>query len=113
MRLFLSELESHHRVEDLYYFPVFRVAEVRLARGFDALEGDHAAIHVKIARVVEAANALLRRMESGVDARRVATAAYADASERLLRGLVTHLGDEEDLVVPVILDRGEPALFGR
>jgi hypothetical protein len=35
---------------------------------------------------------------------------YADASGLLLKGLVRHLDDEEDLIVPLILDRGEDAL---
>ena len=35
---------------------------------------------------------------------------YADASAALLKGLVRHLDDEEDLIVPLILDRSEEAL---
>jgi hypothetical protein len=35
---------------------------------------------------------------------------YADASGTLLRGLVRHLDDEEDLIVPLILDRSEEKL---
>jgi hypothetical protein len=35
---------------------------------------------------------------------------YADASGALLKGLLRHLDDEEDLIVPLILDRGEEAL---
>ena len=41
-----------------------------------------------------------------------ATDLYADASERLLKFLVRHLDDEEDLIMPVILDQGERKLFG-
>ena len=36
--------------------------------------------------------------------------AYADSSGALIKGLVRHLDDEEDLIVPLILDRGEEAL---
>ena len=35
---------------------------------------------------------------------------YADASAALLKGLAQHLDDEEDLIVPLILDRSEEAL---
>ena len=35
---------------------------------------------------------------------------YAAASGALLKGLIRHLDDEEDLIVPLILDRGEEAL---
>lgn len=35
---------------------------------------------------------------------------YAAASAALRQGLVRHLDDEEDLIVPLILERGEDAL---
>ncbi len=35
---------------------------------------------------------------------------YAQASGALIKGLIRHLDDEEDLIVPLILDRGEHAL---
>jgi hypothetical protein len=62
-------------------------------------------------RTVATANELLGTMERDEDARRAATDAYADASERLVHGLRRHLDDEEDLIVPVILDQGERKLF--
>lgn len=111
LRFFLQNLEGHHQIEDLQFFPLFRAAETRLVKGFDVLEGDHGAIHAEIMRTVESANALLGTMESDDDARRKATDAYADASERLLKFLVRHLDDEEDLIMPVILDQGERKLF--
>ena len=103
---------GHHHVEDYSYFPIFRAAEKRLAKGFDVLEGDHQAMHAEILRTVESANGLLRAMERDDDARRAATDAYTDASEQLLKFLVRHLDDEEDLIMPVILDQGERKLFG-
>jgi len=112
LQFFLENLEGHHYVEDHHYFPVFRAAEAQLAKGFDVLESDHEAIHAEIMRTVESANGLLRTMESDDDARRVATELYADTSERLLKFLVRHLDDEEDLIMPVILDQGERKLFG-
>jgi hypothetical protein len=36
--------------------------------------------------------------------------AYIQSGAVLLRGLIRHLDDEEDLIVPLILDRGEDAL---
>ena len=111
LQFFLSELHGHHHIEDVHYFPVFRAAETRLVRGFDVLENDHAVIHEQIAGVVDAANGLLRSMESHPDAQRAGMDLYAGTSERLLKGLMRHLDDEEDLIVPVILDRGERQLF--
>ena len=111
LQMFLSHLEGHHQIEDLHYFPVFRAAEERLARGFDVLEGDHEAIHRQIVEVVDSANGLLRAMDDRPDAQRAATDLYANAGEALLKSLLRHLDDEEDLIVPVILEQGERRLF--
>jgi hemerythrin-like domain-containing protein len=111
LQVFLQSLEGHHQIEDHHYFPVFRAAEERLGRGFDVLESDHETIHESIMRVVGAANELLGKMESDADARRAATDLYADAGGTLLNYLHRHLNDEEDLIVPVIIDQGERKLF--
>jgi hypothetical protein len=110
LQFMLSQLNVHHQVEDLHYFPIFRAADAGLARGFDVLEGDHHHIHGDMARTAETANALLRTLQAGGDSLRKASDAYEDASGTLLKGLVRHLDDEEDLIVPLILDRGEEAL---
>ncbi|HZL61547.1 MAG TPA: hemerythrin domain-containing protein [Pseudolabrys sp.] len=110
LQFLLSQLGVHHQIEDLHYFPIFRAAEARLARGFDVLEGDHHAIHADMARTAETANALLRVLQGDADALRRCGDAYAAASSALLKGLIRHLDDEEDLIVPLILDRGEAAL---
>ena len=81
-----------------------------LARGFDVLEGDHHHIHADMARTAENANALLQALQADVDKLRRCSDAYADASGALIKGLIRHLDDEEDLIVPLILDRGEEAL---
>ncbi len=111
LQFFLESLQGHHQIEDFQFFPLFKLAEARLARGFDVLEEDHEAIHAEILRVVDSANALLRTMEGDADQRWAATERYAEASETLLTFLLKHLGDEEDLIVPVILDQGERKLF--
>ena len=111
LQFFLQGLEGHHQIEDFQYFPIFRRAEPRLAKGFDVLEGDHEAIHADILRVVDAANELLGTIEGDADRRRAATDAYADTSETPAQGPLRHLDDEEDLIVPVILDQGERKLF--
>ena len=74
------------------------------------LEGDHHHIHADMARTAEAANALLRALQGGGEAMRRCGDDYAGASGALLKGLVRHLDDEEDLIVPLILDRSEKAL---
>jgi iron-sulfur cluster repair protein YtfE (RIC family) len=110
LQFLLSQLNVHHQIEDLQYFPIFRAAEARLARGFDVLEGDHHAIHADMAATVETANALLRALADRTDALKRCGDDYAQASGALIKGLIRHLDDEEDLIVPLILDRGEAAL---
>jgi hypothetical protein len=110
LQFMLDQLNIHHQIEDLHYFPVFRAADERLGRGFDVLEGDHHHIHADMARAAETANALLRALQDGGDAMRRCSDNYAEASAALLKGLARHLDDEEDLIVPLILDRSEEAL---
>lgn len=110
LQFMLDQLNVHHQIEDLHYFPIFRAADERLARGFDVLEGDHHHIHADMARTAETANALLRALQGGGEAMLRCGDSYADASSALLKGLARHLDDEEDLIVPLILDRSEAAL---
>jgi hemerythrin-like domain-containing protein len=110
LQFFLQQLNAHHQIEDLHYFPVFQAAEAKLARGFDVLEADHGTIHQSIDATVAAANAFLRAAMNDADAQRTAGDSYAATSGQLMRQLNSHLGDEEDLIVPLILDRGEDAL---
>jgi hypothetical protein len=110
LQFLLQQLGVHHQIEDLHYFPIFRAADERLARGFDVLEGDHHAIHADMDAAVSTANALLRALSGDADALRRCGDDYAAASGALLGGLIRHLDDEEDLIVPLILDRGEDAL---
>jgi hypothetical protein len=110
LQFLLSQLDVHHRIEDMHYFPIFRAAETRLARGFDVLEGDHHEIHADMAATVETANALLRALSGDPGAVNRCCDEHAAASGALIKGLIRHLDDEEDLIVPLILDRGEDAL---
>ncbi len=113
LQAFLSQLEGHHQVEDMNYFPVFREAEPRLVAGFDLLESDHDALHEAIEGIVGHANGLLRAPEGDQAAFRSALSRFHDANLELGRGLIRHLDDEEELVIPLILDRGEDFLGGR
>ena len=110
LQFLLEQLDVHHQIEDYHHFPRLRAADDRLARGFDVLEEDHHHIHADMAATAETANALLRALQSDADSLRRCGDDYADASGKLLTGLMRHLDDEEDLIVPLILDRGEEAL---
>ena len=115
LQFFLQQLEHHHQIEDDHYFPVFQRAEPKLARGFDLLDGDHHLIHQDLVGVADCANGLLRVTRPAAqpqpsDAERRAADAYGTASERLLTRLTRHLFDEENLIIPLILDRGEVSI---
>lgn len=103
---FLGELDGHHNIEDHHYFPVFAAAEKRLVRGFEILDADHHAIHTALERNAEAANDFLRALSSDADQQRRKADAYAAENHALVAMLARHLDDEEDLIIPLILDRG-------
>lgn len=109
LQLLLGELEGHHRIEDFHYFPVLTKLEPRLQAGFDLLEQDHEALHRMLHGMAEAWQSL----ERSAGAETLDEAALERMARSLgdfLQPLERHLEDEEDLVIPVILDRGEFAL---
>lgn len=110
LQFFLGQLHEHHNVEDHHYFPVFQQAEQRLKRGFEVLERDHEIIHETLAANADSANELLKNLNKNNDAGRFSADNYANVSDALLTQLMRHLNDEEDLIIPLILDRGEHAL---
>lgn len=110
LQFFLQQLEAHHHIEDDSYFPVFRAAEQKLAKGFDILENDHEIIHASILDSVQAANTFLQSLSGDADKMKAAADDYSGTNEKLLKQLLRHLDDEEDLIVPLILDQGERKL---
>jgi iron-sulfur cluster repair protein YtfE (RIC family) len=112
LQVMLWQLEEHHQVEDQHYFPVFRRIEPRLAAGFEVLERDHEALHEALEVIALRANAVLARGNDDPVAFRGALERFVDAQRELGHGLVRHLDDEEDLVIPLLLERGEGALLG-
>lgn len=110
LNYFLGNLDGHHNVEDHHYFPVFAKVEPRLKRGFEILDADHHLIHDALERNAETANTFLRALAESEDKQRFAADAYADENARLVAMLARHLDDEEDLIIPLILDRGDRAL---
>lgn len=112
LKCFLGHLEGHHSIEDFQYFPLFRAHDKRLIVGFDLLEEDHEVIHGKLIASAETGQLFLQSLHQEGDARRYAADAYADNADTLLNWLPRHLDDEEDLVIPSILEHTEAELFG-
>ncbi|WP_292895930.1 hemerythrin domain-containing protein [Nitratireductor sp.] len=110
LRFFLQQLQGHHHIEDTHYFPVFAKAEPRMKRGFDLLDSDHHVIHDALERNAQAGTSLLQALQANNGRERFSADAYASENEVLLAMLLRHLGDEEDLIIPLILDRSEEGL---
>lgn len=108
---FLGELDGHHNVEDHHFFPLLRRVEPSLARGFDLLDKDHGVIHEALEANAESANRLFASLEGTPDKARTEADRYVAANDRLITLLSRHLTDEEDLVIPLILDRGEAVVM--
>jgi hypothetical protein len=106
----LTDLRGHHQVEDFHYFPVFRRLAPQLASGIDVLEHDHSDLdHDAIAargalRELRAALADGDANAGGVTAA-LAAQQFVTAVSRLCVRIGRHLSDEEDLVVPLLLEQ--------
>lgn len=107
LNMFLGELEGHHNVEDHHYFPAFAAAEPKLKHGFELLDCDHHLIHDLLEENAAAGNAFLSAIRQGGDPLKRACEAYSIDIARLMSGLTRHLDDEEDIVIPMLIERGE------
>jgi hemerythrin-like domain-containing protein len=111
LQYFIAELHGHHQIEDHHYFPAFRAADDRLAGGFDVLASDHELLHRSIAELIDKTNEFFTTIRSeapgGRDAQRHAADRYIEASALMCQRLARHLDDEEDLIIPLMLARGE------
>ena len=110
MRFFLQQLHHHHLIEDHNYFPVFMAADARLARGFEVLEADHGVIDGAIRELGGASDGLLTALRAPSADLPRATAALGALLPGFLQKLDRHLDDEEDLIIPLILERSEAGL---
>ena len=100
---FLDELHGHHNIEDHHYFPLLKTLDARLESGFELLESDHEAMDGAIHDLATATNAVLLAVREGTPADDAAGG--LDGRLRDFGRLIDrHLTDEEELVVPVILD---------
>ncbi|UUL82735.1 hemerythrin domain-containing protein [Sphingomonas qomolangmaensis] len=108
---FLGHLEQHHQIEDAAYFPKFKTIDPRMVAGFDLLEADHALIHELLLNTVDDARALLAALALPGDAGLRAADAYAQGADRFLALMLRHLADEEEIVIPALLEHGERPLL--
>jgi Hemerythrin HHE cation binding domain len=102
-----TNLEGHHRIEDHHYFPVFRRLDARLAASFDALEADHRGLSQRLRNAYQALDDLRAAAATSAAADELAMAGtrFAAAAIDLCRTVRRHLDDEEDLVVPLLIEQ--------
>lgn len=102
----VAAMHGHHQIEDYQYFPAFRRAEPRLARGFDLLEQDHTDLRIAVDAALAALVELRSAAERSADAATLNLAAvrYGSTAAALCGSLLKHLDDEEELVVPLLLE---------
>ena len=93
----LNELHMHHQIEDHHYFPQLIKLDQRLERGFDLLESDHEAMDGLLHDFAQGANAVLKGGDASI---------FLERLDEFSRLLDRHLTDEEEIIVPVILDSG-------
>ncbi len=102
----VARLRGHHEIEDFEYFPAFRALAPGLGPGFDALERDHARLRRHVDEALAALSALFAAVENDAAATPWAADRYALETGELCRALARHLHDEEELIIPLLLERG-------
>lgn len=105
-QIFAGELQMHHNVEDMHYFPALSNREKRLAAGFELLDADHHTLDAALHAFAEQSNALFRVFGDGAMGERE-LADYHALVEGFRPMLERHLIDEEDLIVPILIEHGE------
>ncbi|SMX25192.1 hemerythrin domain-containing protein [Boseongicola aestuarii] len=100
--MLVGELHGHHNIEDVHYFPKLRLLDKRIEAGFDLLDADHHALDGMIEAFTTDANKMLNAV-STLGEWRAPAEAFRKGLIRFERDLDRHLGDEEDLIVPVLL----------
>jgi len=101
--LFVSELHTHHNIEDHQFFPLLQQAEIKLAHGFEILDHDHHALDTHLETFTSHANKLLKSPDNKVIPQ---AKAFYEKIIQIEAALNRHLIDEEELVIPVILKHG-------
>ncbi|MBV7410803.1 hemerythrin domain-containing protein [Maritimibacter sp. DP1N21-5] len=97
-------LHGHHRFEDVSFFPELSAADARFDRGLEILEADHLALDAVLDRLTRSGNRALKLMQLDPMQVRGEVGLVRDEAARVEAFLERHLGDEEDLVVPILLE---------
>ncbi|WP_296766731.1 hemerythrin domain-containing protein [Sediminimonas sp.] len=102
---FLEQLHGHHMIEDHAYFPKFQVFDKRLLRAFEVLDADHHALDRHMQELADSTNSVLQALGTGKGAHD-SIGRLLSVQERFHGFMERHLSDEEEIIVPVVLEYG-------
>jgi hypothetical protein len=99
----VTNLHGHHGWEDRNFFPELMAADPRFKTGLDLLEKDHADLDTVLDRFTQTANRLIK-LSTMDEAQALQEAGHVHETGLTIEAfLKRHLGDEEELSVPIIL----------
>ena len=98
---------GHHHIEDHHFFPLFARAVPALSAHLELLDGDHRVLAETLDEMERATAALPSRPEESAAERRDAllgpTERLLEASGRFDTLFRRHIGDEEEICIPIML----------
>ena len=100
----VRNLHGHQGWEDHSYFPELSAADPRFDAGLEILESDHAALDGVLDRFTRAANRTIKLIHLDEAQGRDEAARVLGEAQKIEAFLARHLGDEEELAVPIILE---------
>ena len=99
----IGNLQGHHAWEDHEYFPELSSADDRFGLGLEILEKDHQDLDVVLKEFIAAGNRAFAVSDGDEQKFYDAVGEVHPIAETIGRFLTRHLGDEEELAVPIIL----------
>tara|TARA_R110002094_G_scaffold134060_1_gene126382 strand:+ start:3211 stop:3777 length:567 start_codon:yes stop_codon:yes gene_type:complete len=99
----VRNLHGHHGWEDHIYFPELSAVDPRFDAGLETLEKDHEALDVVLESFTETANRTIKLAQLDEKQAREEAGKLHGVAETIEAFLQRHLGDEEELAVPIIL----------
>ncbi len=101
---FVNELHMHHHMEDQHYFPLLTRQDARLNDGFDLLDKDHHQLAELLEGMARSGSDLVNKIRAKSEASMYAADNLQKILNRFDRFMDRHLSDEEELIVPIILE---------
>lgn len=103
--MLLEQLHGHHTIEDHHYFPKFAGMDSRLEAAFELLDRDHHALDAHMHGLAQASNDVISTYQAEGDLR-VPAGKLLEVQKGFSGFLERHLSDEEEIIVPLILEYG-------